>query len=188
MMARVEISNNAFPYPMPMVVLGTMVEGRANFMAVGWVSRVNPRPPMIAVALGKKHHTNVGIHETKTFSINVPDVDLLERVDYCGLVSGRKVDKSGVFTVEAGSVTGAPLIAECPVVMECRLERVVELPVEELFIAEIVAARADEDCLADGAPDIERVRPFTLTMPDNRYWTVGSQAGAAWSAGKRLRT
>jgi hypothetical protein len=65
---------------------------------------------------------------------------------------------------------------------------VVDLPVEELFIAEIVAARADEDCLTDGVPDIEKIRPFTLTMPDNRYWTVGPQAGAAWSAGKRLKT
>jgi flavin reductase (DIM6/NTAB) family NADH-FMN oxidoreductase RutF len=49
----------AFPYPMPMVVVGTMVEGRPNFMAVGWVTRVNFQPPLIAVALGKVHYTCV---------------------------------------------------------------------------------------------------------------------------------
>jgi flavin reductase (DIM6/NTAB) family NADH-FMN oxidoreductase RutF len=55
-MAKIEIEENAFPYPMPMVVLGTLVNGRPNFMAVGWVTRVNYQPPMIAVALGKSHY------------------------------------------------------------------------------------------------------------------------------------
>jgi len=187
-MAHVEIANNAYPFPMPVVVVGAMVEGRPNLMAVAWVSRVEPRPPMIAVAMGKRHYTNVGIHETKAFSVNIPGVDLLEKVDYCGLVSGRTVDKSEVFTIETGAATGAPLIAECPVVMECRLERVVDLPNEELFIGEIVSVRADEGCLTDGTPDIEKVRPFTLTMPDNRYWSLGAETGKAWEAGKRLTT
>jgi flavin reductase (DIM6/NTAB) family NADH-FMN oxidoreductase RutF len=59
-MKKISISENAYPYPMPMVVLGTLVEDRPNFMAVGWVARVNFQPPMIAVALGKGHYTNGG--------------------------------------------------------------------------------------------------------------------------------
>lgn len=59
-MNKVKIGNNPFVYPMPMVLVGTVVDERANFMAVGWVSRVNFNPPMIAVALGKFHYTNTG--------------------------------------------------------------------------------------------------------------------------------
>lgn len=185
-MAKRPIDANAFPYPMPMVLVGTLVEGRPNFMAVGWVSRVNYRPPLIAVALGKIHHTNSGIHASRVFSVNVPGVDLLEKVDHCGLVSGRNRDKAALFAVTPGPETGAPLVGECPVSMECRLAQVVDLPTNELFIGEIAGAYAEESCCDDGKPEIRRIRPFTLTMPDNRYWEVGDLAGNAWSAGKRL--
>ena len=186
-MAKTKISEHSFPYPMPMVVLGTWVEGRPNFMAVGWVARVNFRPPMIAVALGKTHYTNRGIHATGAYSVNIPSVDLLEKVDYCGLVSGKDEDKACLFTVVPGEGTGTPMIEECPVSMECRLVQVVSLPSNEVFIAEIVGAYADTACLTGGKPDIKKIKPFTLSMPDNRYWRVGEEAGQAWGAGKHLK-
>jgi flavin reductase (DIM6/NTAB) family NADH-FMN oxidoreductase RutF len=185
--SKIQIADNAFVYPMPMVVVGTKVAGRPNFMAVGWVSRVNFKPPMIAVALGKAHYTNRGIHETGVFSVNVPGLDLLERVDHCGLVSGEKEDKSALFTVAEGQRTGAPLIEECPVCMECRLVQVVDLPSNEVFIGEILGAYAEEACCTGNKPDIQKIRPFTLTMPDNRYWAVGPEVGKAWATGTRLK-
>lgn len=75
-MARITIDENAFTYPMPMVVVGSLVNNRPNFMAVGWVTRVNFKPPMIAIALGKSHQTNAGIHALGAFSINVPSIEL----------------------------------------------------------------------------------------------------------------
>jgi flavin reductase (DIM6/NTAB) family NADH-FMN oxidoreductase RutF len=97
------------------------------------------------------------------------------------------VDKSGLFRVFYGELETAPLIEECPLGLECRLYQVVELPANDLFIGEIVAAYADEDCLTDGRPDILKINPLVLTMPDNNYWTVGEQAGQAWQAGKKLK-
>ena len=182
-MGKIAISQNAFVYPMPMVLVGTLVEGRPNFMAVGWVTRVNSRPPMIAVALGRSHYTNAGIHASQAFSVNVPSTDLVEQVDYCGIVSGRSKDKAALFTVTRGQATGAPMVDECPLCMECRLARVVDLPTNELFIGEIVGAYVDEACCTDGEPDIRKMRPFTLTMPDNHYWEAGGCAGSAWSIG-----
>ncbi len=186
-MAKIAIDENAFPYPMPMVLLGTMVEGRPNFMAVAWVTRVNYQPPMIAVALGKSHYTNGGIHASKAFSINIPSVALLEKTDYCGIVSGKKKDKTGLFSMTFGEKTGVPLIEECPVQMECKLITVTDLPNNELFVGEIVGAYADAACCSEGKPDIEKIRPFTLTMPDNRYWEVGRCAGKAWNDGKNVK-
>ena len=100
-MQKIKIDNNAFVYPMPMVLAGTMVSGKANFMAVGWVSRVNFKPPLIAIALGP-HHTNKGIDENRAFSVNIPGLALMEKTDYCGLVSGAKTDKSQVFDLFFG--------------------------------------------------------------------------------------
>jgi flavin reductase (DIM6/NTAB) family NADH-FMN oxidoreductase RutF len=186
-MAKIAIDENAFTYPMSMVLVGTLVNKRPNFMAVGWVTRVNFKPPMIAVALGKTHYTNGGIHASGAFSVNIPSIDLVEKVDYCGIVSGKKVDKSALFQVIPGKATGAPMIDECPLCMECKLVDVLDLPTNELFIGEIVGACANAECCSDGKPDIRKIRPFTLTMPDNWYWEVGGKAGKAWSIGKDFK-
>jgi flavin reductase (DIM6/NTAB) family NADH-FMN oxidoreductase RutF len=186
-MAKITIDENAFTYPMSMVVVGTMVDERPNFMAVGWVTRVNFKPPMIAVALGKTHYTNSGIHTSKAFSVNIPGVDLVEKVDYCGIVSGRNEDKAALFTVITGKTTGTPLIDDCPICLECKLLNVLDLPTNEVFIGEIVGAYANAECCSDGRPDIRKIRPFTLTMPDNQFWEVGDYAGNAWSIGKKLK-
>ena len=186
-MSKVNLGANAYIYPMPVTLVGAMVEGRANFMAVGWVMRVNRQPPLLAVALNKAHYTPKGIRVQGSFSVNFPGADLMEKADYCGLVSGHKVDKSGLFRVFFGELGTAPMIEECPLGLECRVFDVVELPANDLFIGEIVAAYADEDCLTDGQPDILKINPLMLTMPDNNYWTVGTHAGRAWSAGKKWK-
>jgi len=178
---------DAFVYPMPMVLIGTTEKDRANFMAVAWVSRVNARPPMIAVALGKTHYTNSGIHQNKTFSVNVPGMDLLGKVDYCGLVSGKNDDKSRLFDIFEGELPNAPMIQQCPLCMECKLVNTVDLPTNTLFIGEIIGAYAEDRFLMDGKPDIRKMNPFTLTMPDNNYWGVGNNVGKAWNIGKDLK-
>jgi len=179
--------NDAFLYPMPMTIIGAVVDGKANFMAAAWVSRVNFKPPMMMIALGS-HHTNLGIDANGAFSINLPDVALLEKTDYCGIVSGKKVDKSKLFDIFYGSLAGAPLIRECPVCMACRLNQAVKLPFDTLYIGDVVEVFTEERFLTEGKPDIRKINPFTLTMPDNRYWGVGEMVGKAWSDGKKPKT
>lgn len=183
-MAKKRIESNAFLYPMPMAIVGAMVEERPNFLAVAWATRVNGRPPMIGVALARNRYTNVGIVDTGAFSVNVPGEDLLEATDWVGIVSGRKADKSNVFRLFYGDGPGAPMIEGCPLTMECRLAETVELPTNIFFIGEIVSAWCDEEALSEGKPDPAKIRPFTLTMPDNGYWSLGRRIGTAWSAGK----
>jgi flavin reductase (DIM6/NTAB) family NADH-FMN oxidoreductase RutF len=77
---KIKIDNNAFIHPMPMTIVGSVVHGKSNFMALGWISRVNVKPPMIAIALGP-HHTNKGIEEHKVFSVNIPGIPLIEKTD-----------------------------------------------------------------------------------------------------------
>jgi flavin reductase (DIM6/NTAB) family NADH-FMN oxidoreductase RutF len=185
-MNKVSIGNNAFIFPMPVVLLGTQAMGKANFMTVGWVTRVNGNPPLIAVGIGKSKYTPPFIVENGTFSICLPSEDLLQKTDYCGIVSGEKVDKSKVFDVFYGRLKTAPMIKECPICLECRLVKAVELPTHDVFIGEIEESYADESCLTDGKPDFGKIKPLLLTMPDNNYWTLGKQAGKAWNDGKTL--
>jgi len=185
-MEKIKIDSNAFVYPMPMTLVGAVVDGKPNFLAAAWVTRVNFKPPMIMVALGE-HYTNAGIDANGAFSVNVPDVALMEKTDYCGIVSGRKVDKSKLFDVFYGSLPAAPLIRECPLSMACRLHQAVKLPFDTLYIGDIVEVYTEERYLTDGKPDVQKINPFTLTMPDNRYWRLGGEAGKAWSAGKKLK-
>jgi flavin reductase (DIM6/NTAB) family NADH-FMN oxidoreductase RutF len=180
---KIKIDPNAFGYPMPVVLVGSVIDKKPNFLAAAWISRVNYKPPMIGVALGN-HYTNSGIRGNKTFSVNIPGVDQVKKTDYCGIVSGKQKDKSGVFEVYYGDLKTAPLIKACPVCMECRLVKEVELGFDTIFIGEIAVAYSEERFLTGGQPDIRKTRPFVLTMPDNTYWEIGAQAGKAWSDGK----
>jgi len=186
-MGKIKIdSSAAFLYPMPMVLVGTVFNGKANFMAVGRISRVNFKPPLIAIALGP-HHTNKGIEENKEFSINIPDVSLIEKTDYCGLVSGDKTDKSKIFDVYYGELAKAPLIKECPVSISCILYEAVKLPFNMLFIGEPKEVFTEDKYMTDNKLDIKKINPFTLSMPDNTYWSVGENLGQAWGIGKRIK-
>jgi flavin reductase (DIM6/NTAB) family NADH-FMN oxidoreductase RutF len=160
--------------------------GQANFMPVGWISRVNFQPPMLAISLAKTHYTCEGIREHKQFSVNVPGLDLLGKVDYCGLVSGKEADKAKLFSIFYSGLEYAPLISECRLCLACTLVQTVSLATNDLFLGEIVEACAEGGVLIEGNPDVARMQPFTLTMPDNTYWKIGEKAGKAWEAGRNL--
>lgn len=172
---------------MPVTLLGANVEGKANFMALGWVSRVNANPPMIGVGVNKSHYTPQGIKENGSFSINFPSAEMVRETDYCGLVSGEKIDKSGLFEVFYGELETTPMIKECTLNLECRLAETLEFPTNSFFVGEIIAAYSEESYLTQGELDIKKMEPLLLTMPDNSYWTVGDYAGAAWKIGKSLK-
>ena len=173
--------------PMPVTLLGCQVEGKPNFMTAAWVTRVSVKPQLIGVAVAHTHRTTPGLRETGTFSLCLPGPDLVEKTDYCGLVSGNTTDKSGLFDVFYGELITAPLIRECKLCLEVRLTQVVEIPTDDFYIGEIVAAWADPAILTDGKPDVDKYQPLLLTGPDNHYRTLGPVVADAWSVGKRRK-
>lgn len=175
-----------FSLPWAQTILGTQVRGKANFMALDWVTRVNFNPPMMGICVNKTSASYDAICETQEFSINLPSVDLLEVTDYVGIVSGKEVDKSGLFGVFYGDLKAAPMILECPVSLECAVTQTVDLPTNAFFIGDIVNIFTETKYLTDGTPDVRKIKPFLLTMPDNRFWSVGDRLGQAWSTGRGL--
>lgn len=183
-MNKVRVSTHSVAYPMPVVIVGAMVDGKPNFQTVAWMSRVNYTPPMIGISLGKTHHTTKGIHAHGEFSVNLPGPSLLAVTDYVGMVSGEKVDKSRLFETFTGELPNAPMIQQCPLTIECRVNNIVNLGDDEVFIGDVVTIYADEAVTVDGAPDITKIDPILFTMPDNRYWSLGKPLGDAWSVGR----
>ena len=176
-------------YPSLTTIVGAHVDGRPNFLAVAHVGIMNHSDPQyISVGLNKKHYTTLGIHADKQFSVNIPDVDLVEKTDYVGLVSGKNTDKSGLFDIFYGQLEAAPMIAECKVTMECRLHSVVDFPTHDVFIGEIVATHADESVLKDGKIDITVLNPLLFDMASVGYFQLGDRVAGAWNAGKNLKS
>ncbi|HSW39538.1 MAG TPA: flavin reductase family protein [Acidobacteriota bacterium] len=183
-MEKIEIDVKNISYPMPCSLLGTKVGGKVNFLTVAFFSMVNYEPPYIMAALGKNHFSNAGIRETGAFSINIPSGSMADVTDYCGIVSGKDTDKSAVFEVFYGKQGNAPMIVECPYNLECRLVQIVDLPADEIFIGEIIAAYSDDRYLTGGVPDMMKIDPFILSMPQMTYQRLGASVGRAWEIGK----
>jgi flavin reductase (DIM6/NTAB) family NADH-FMN oxidoreductase RutF len=179
-----KLENNNIFIPMPNTVVGTKVDGKENFMAVGFVTRVNANPPMIGIGIGKPHYTSKGLLETKEFSLAFPKHNQLIQSDYVGIASGSNIDKSGVFDIFYGDLKNAPLLKGVSLNLECKIVRIVELPTNNFYIAEIVGAWSDDDYFTDGKLDFHKMEASILTMPDNKYWALGSKVGEAWSDGR----
>lgn len=187
MAEKINIGNNAFILPEPMTVVGSMYNGNPNFMAVAWVTRCNYKPCLMAVCINKAHATHEAISETGEFSINLASRAMLEKVDAAGLMSGRRLDKSSLFDVHYGGLENAPLVKESPLSMEMKLHDRLDLDTNTIFVGEVLGAWTEERYLAEGYVDIEKIQPYTLSMPDNRYWAIGEQIGRAWRDGKTLK-
>ena len=136
-----KVKTGAFnPLPVaPIVLVGANVDEKPNYMAVAFVNGVNVKPAIIYVSLNKRHHTPKGIIENGTFSINVPSADDVIETDYCGLVSGRNVDKSDIFHTFYGELKTAPMIEEFPITCECRFTgQKIEFEMDVVYFGEVI--------------------------------------------------
>lgn len=185
-MQKIEIAADRLHYPMPCSLVGAIVEGKPNYLTVAWFAMANPKPALVMAAMNKAHYTNAGVKANGSFSINIPSAELVEKMDYCGLVSGRKSDKSGLFETFYGKLKTAPMIQECAFNAECRLVQTVDLPMEEVFIGEIVGAYSEERYLTNGVPDMRKINPLLLSMPQKMYAVLGRDVAPAWEAGRKL--
>ncbi len=132
------------PLPAVMVSCGDM--DNSNIVTVAWTGIINSHPPVTYVSVRKERYSHDIIAETGEFVINLTNTDLVKAMDYCGVKSGRDVDKFSEMklTREAGDEVSAPMIAESPVNLECRVMEVKEFPSHDMFIAEIMAVHVDE--------------------------------------------
>jgi len=177
-------------YPMPALLVGANVDDKPNFMAVAWGGIANGEPPMISVAIRHQRYTLKGIKQNMTFSVNVPSTDVVKETDYCGIISGAKVNKAQVcrFKVFYGRLDKAPLIEQCPVNLECKVVHILDLGSHSLVIGQIEETHVSDNCLTDGKPDVNKIKPFIYTTsPAIQYQALGKVIAKAFNIGKELK-
>jgi flavin reductase (DIM6/NTAB) family NADH-FMN oxidoreductase RutF len=148
-------------------------------------------PPLVYISSNIKHYTNRGILENDTFSVSIPTTDLLALTDYCGVASASEADKSQLFDVFYGGLEMAPMIAEFPVYMECRVEREFTIEYGQIFVGRIAETYVDEEYILEREGGETRV-DMTILDPvacalDNLYYRVGEPIGEGYQEAGALK-
>ena len=119
---------------------------RDNIITVAWAGTVCSDPPMVSISVRKDRFSHPMLMRQKEFALNLVSEPLLRACDYCGCTTGARVDQFEHchLTKEKAAMIGAPLIAESPVSLECRVTQVIELGSHDLFLARVLAVKADE--------------------------------------------
>ena len=170
-------------YPTPLVVVGTMVNGKPNWTLVGHLGIIGH--DRVMVSMSNSHYSNQGIRAVKTLSINIVDEAMLKEADYAGCVSGANEDKSKLF---AHHITdgGVPMIDAAPVSMACAVEDIYKTEGFESFICKIAATYVEESALDDsGRLDYSILKPVLFEMPTYQYLKTGEVLGQCMNMGKR---
>ena len=174
----------------PVWVIGTYDKaGKPNASTAAWVGMCCSSPPAVAVSFRKATLVYENIMEKKAFTACIPSQDYVKEADYCGMVSGRDVDKfaaAGLTPVRSGLVD-APYVQEFPFIIECKLLQYVEIGLHTQFIGEIIDVKVEDDVLGEnGAPVIDRIRPFFYVHRQRSLLSTGQQIGKAHSIGRAI--
>ena len=186
-MSKVTWKAGTMLYPLPPVMVSCGTMEKSNIITVAWTGTVNSEPPMTYVSVRPERYSYVLIKETGEFVINLTTDRLVWNADFCGVKSGRDVDKFALpgLTAIAASEVSAPMIEESPVNIECRVERSMLLGSHEMFLAKIIAVNVSEKLLdAKGVLHLEKAG--LAATAHGKYFTLGRQVGSfGYSVKKR---
>ena len=163
------------PIPAVMVSLGDME--KSNIITVAWCGITNTQPPKTYVSIRPSRHSYSIIKERGEFVINLVPATLAKKADYCGIYTGKKVDKFERcgFTKEKATKISAPMIAECPISIECKVTDIIPLGSHDMFLADIVAVNVDEKLLMDNKLCINRAH--LCAFAHGEYYKLGERIG-----------
>ena len=189
-MSKIQWKGGTFIYPIPavMVSCGTMEE--SNIITVAWTGILNTNPAMCYISVRPERYSHNIIKENGEFAINLTTRQLAYATDWCGVKSGRDVDKfkEMKLTKEKANIISVPLIKESPVSVECKVKEIVPLGSHDMFVAEIVAIDADEKYIDEkGAFDISKCD--LIAYANGGYYPLEKKIGKfGYSVQKKSKT
>lgn len=189
-MSKIQWKGGTFIYPIPavMVSCGTMEE--SNIITVAWTGILNTNPAMCYISVRPERYSHDIIKENGEFAINLTTRQLAYATDWCGVKSGRDVDKfkEMKLTKEKANIISVLLIKESPVSVECKVKEIVPLGSHDMFVAEIVAIDADEKYIDEkGAFDISKCD--LIAYANGGYYPLESKIGKfGYSVQKKSKT
>jgi len=175
----------------PVWVVGTYDhEGKPNVMTAAWAGVCCSKAPCVYVSLRKATYTYGNIMERKAFTISIPSEAYVKEADYFGIISGKDTNKFSTtkLTPVKSDLVDAPYVKEFPMVLECKVIKIVEIGLHTEFIGEILDVKAHQSVL-DGNKmiDVEKVKPLVWSLPNMSYRKVGKHIGTSFSIGKPVR-
>lgn len=167
------------PVPVVLVGCGDGKNFKYNCITVAWAGTLSSNPPMVGIGIRPERYSRGLIESNGEFTVNMPNAAMAEKVDYCGVVSGRDVDKFAKcsFTPVAGSKVAAPIIAECPLSLECKVKHSLNLGSHILYIGEIVAVQVSSEFI-DDKNHFDVTRADLLAYAHGNYISLGKTIGA----------
>lgn len=179
-MGKMEFKPGNMLYPLPAVLVTVRDrEGRDNMITIAWTGTVCTNPPMLYISVRPERHSYQAIKETGEFVVNLSTTAMTKAVDYCGVRSGRDVDKfkeTGLTRLPATEVQ-APLIEESPVNIECRVREELPLGSHHMFIADVVHVTVDDKYMDEkGTFHLEKADPIVYSH--GTYFNLGEKKGS----------
>jgi flavin reductase (DIM6/NTAB) family NADH-FMN oxidoreductase RutF len=165
-------------FPVPPVLVSCSHEDKDNLITIAWAGIVNTEPPMVSISVRPERFSYNLIKESGEFVINLAKVSQAREVDYCGVTSGREIDKFQAthFTKGASKKVKTPIVNECPVNLECQVKQIIPLGTHHMFIGEIVNIQANEEVIGQhNLIDIDLMSPLAYATPN--YWSLGKKLG-----------
>ncbi len=164
------------PVPAVMATVGT--GEKANIITIGWTGIVNSEPPKTYISVRPERHSHGLLMETKAFVVNLVPTTLAETCDYCGMVTGKKINKweKCHLTKEDSTTIPVPRIAECPMALECKVTDVLHLGSHDMFLADITNVVLDETLL-DEEGRLDMARANLCCYAHGTYYAVGEMLG-----------
>lgn len=177
-MTKITWKPGTMEYPLPPVMVSCGTMEKSNIMTAAWTGIVSSEPPMTYVSIRPSRYSHELIKQSGEFVINLTTLPLVTAADYCGVKSGREVNKFAEtkLTPMACSKVACPQIAESPVSIECKVVNVTNYGSHDMFLAEIVAVNVDDQYLdEDGKLWLEKAG--LIAYSHNYYYTLGRNVG-----------
>lgn len=160
--------------PLSVVVMATAInaEGQANIITLGMYMPISFSPPLVCIGIAPQRYSHDLISRSGEFVVNIPSIDLVEEMHFCGTKSGRNIDKFTATSLTSipAKVVKVPLIKECIGHLECEVVQTHVCGDHTLFVGQVVSACADETILSDGNFDPLKARP--IVQKNHVYFTV----------------
>lgn len=161
--------------PVPAVLVSCATQGyRPNIISLAWVGTMCSEPPVIAIGVRASRYSHAILTEGGDFVVNLPAHGQAALIDFCGTRSGREVDKFAAANLTSlpGHAVASPLIAECPVNLECKVIKTVQLGSHDVFFGQVVMAHADPGVLTP-AGTVDPAKAQLLAYAGGAYWSLG---------------
>ncbi len=149
-MKKREFKGSVLLNPVPVVMITCRnKEGKENVFTVAWTGTICTKPPMLSISIRPERLSYEYIKETMEFTVNMPHRKQTRETDFCGVRSGRQLDKIKEcgFTMVEGKDVNVPFIKECPVNIECKVKQIIPLGTHDIFLAEVVGSHVNEDLM-----------------------------------------